>query len=196
MAKDKVFFFNLFAVLAVLADGITIYQFIASEKIFEVWTFGWVMSVIFSFAFLFIATALFQAAATKDVVDLFMGASSVALQILSMAMFLSASYRHIYYGIGFGDFSGYVVIVLISWLFSLAYAAFVDSKGFFRFLSYPSFFALAFVIILLVDKYSFNNRAFVLWPFVGEIFLLLSGLGMPTTFLLLGSEKSGGGGAP
>jgi hypothetical protein len=172
MQGDKKIFLNIFAILAIFADAITVWQFASSGNIFDSWTFSWIISVVLSIGLIGVSAWLISAANSKNTSNKILSGIGFIYVLSCVIMYIAMTHRQFIIGMYFGDYIGYLIICIITAIAGIVIVSNAKTVPL-RWCSYLFFFSNFYPIGLTIQKYVFEKNDFALWPFLGEVIATL-----------------------
>nr|VFJ70303.1 MAG: hypothetical protein BECKDK2373B_GA0170837_12741 [Candidatus Kentron sp. DK] len=168
-------FLGLLAGIALLADLITLGQFVLSGTFEEFWTSQWVLGIVFIVTLLVVGVSFLILAGKEDIISDVVPFFGGIYMLLAMGFYLFFGFLQSQGEVSFGDFVGGGLLLIVLIAISIICIAFAKSKEFFILSSYgPATCSLLFAFIIIY-KYIFNAVTFEFGVFSGELILLISG---------------------
>ena len=160
--------------ISLLADLVTLGQFIISKSVLDVWSGKWLISIFIIIFLMSAGLTLLSFSGEKElakkVLPLFSGlygtVSAVSYVIFGGYFALKTSY--------FSEFTGFILIFLIMSSVSII-TAYMYQREYLKNISYLFAVANVLFVMMLVYKYFFSGSSISFFGFIGEVLILALG---------------------
>lgn len=195
MSNDNKNFLSILGGVALVADLVTLGQFIVSGRVLDFWSVRWIIGIVFVIGLLVIGFGLLSMAKAKELSTKIEPVLGGVFGILAMSIFLYFGFFQAFGESGFSSYLGYLFLFIISSLITLI--CFLDVPT--RRIKYPLYinytsygFAVCNLLFLffLIYKYIFSSTVFVISSFFGELTILILGALLFLFFFNLNSKSS------
>lgn len=174
--KSKKPFLVLLAGVALLANLVTLIQFIISGVAVNFWSFQWVIGILFivvllgvGFGFLILGHE--EGKAKQFVMPIFGGIYTIILMILYSFL----GYLQIKAKVSVSDFAGFFVLFLVVLAISVSCIEYADESKYFIFPSYGFALCNLLFLIVMIKRYVFDGLDFEFEVFFGDLIILIVG---------------------
>ncbi|MDP1614502.1 MAG: hypothetical protein Q8L68_01755 [Methylococcales bacterium] len=172
--SDKNPFMLLLAGISLVADVLTLGQFIFSGNLFDFWSVRWIISLVFVFGFFWAGVGLLRLGQSPESAELAMSIFGMGYLIASLIVYIFLIFAQASGGLYPEDYLGFGVLLGVSYFFGNLALNFVGKENK-KFPSYGYGLVSLLYAISLVMKYVFSGHFFYMEEFVAEIILVIVG---------------------
>lgn len=195
MSNDNKNFLSILGGVALVADLVTLGQFIVSGRILNFWNVQWIIGIVFVVGLLVVGFGLLSMAKAKELSSKIEPVLGGIFGLLTMSIYLYFGYFQVFEGNGISSYLGYLFLFIIFSLITLT--CFLDVPT--RKIKYPLYinytsygFAVCNLIFIffLIYKYIFSSSVFTIFSLFGELTILVLGAVFFLFFFNLNSKNS------
>jgi hypothetical protein len=187
-ATDRQYFATALGWIALAGDAVVLGQFLVCFRLEAFWTFRWILSVVFIFAFFGAGVGLLGVGRSTNSKRISMSVFGLAFMLIAIVLYCFWGHYHSAGELSFRQYSGF--LVLFGAFVSVAIVSIaVISREYLRFASYGFGVVDSLYLFILIRKYIFQNSPFQWYTFLGEFVVLVLGVVLFLT-LFFGSEGS------
>ena len=175
MLNEKTPFFIFLAVIALIADLITVWQFIYTGIFVEFWSTKWIFSILFMGGLLLVGVGFFSMGGYEEKTETIIALFGFLYMLISIFLYLYFGYTQISSNLGVTDYFGFLILFLIIFGISCISISLAKENSLYTFPSYGFATSSLGLTILIMYKYLFQGISFSLWFFIGEMIILIGG---------------------
>jgi hypothetical protein len=164
----------LLAGISLVADLLTLGQFIFSGNLFDFWSYRWIISLVFVFGFFWAGVGLLRLGQSPESAELAMGIFGMGYLIASLIVYIFLIFAQSASRLSINDYLGFAVLLGVSYFFGNLALNIVGKENK-KLPSYGYGLVSLLYAISLVMKYVFSGHFFDWSQFVPEIILVIAG---------------------